>query len=135
LAAEFEMIKIHPQISFDILKDIPFPWPVAQMVLQHHERLDGSGYPQGLSADEILQEAKILAVADVTEANSSFRPYRPARGIEAALLKIAQHKGTKYDADAVSACQDLFAGNHFTFDCSNINEAAGSILPPRDKTG
>ena len=134
LAAEFEMIKIHPQISFDILKNIPFPWPVAQMVLQHHERLDGSGYPQGLSGDQILLEAKILAVADVTEANSSFRPYRPARGIEAALLKIAQHKGEKYDADAVSACRDLFAGNGFTFDYGNINDAAGSVLPPRDKT-
>ena len=92
LPAEFEMIKIHPQVSFDILKAIPFPWPVARMVLQHHERLDGSGYPQGLSGEEILQEAKILAVADVTEANSSFRPYRPARGIEAALAKLASTK-------------------------------------------
>lgn len=133
LAAEFEMIKIHPQISFDILKNIPFPWPVAQMVLQHHERLNGSGYPQGLSGDEILQEAKILAVADVTEANSSFRPYRPARGIEAALLKIAQQKGKKYDADAVSACQDLFASKRFTFDYGSINDAAASVLPPRYK--
>jgi putative two-component system response regulator len=132
LAAEYEMIKIHPRVSFDILKNIPFPWPVARMVLQHHERLDGSGYPQGLSGEEILQEAKILAVADVTEANSSFRPYRPARGIEAALMKIAQHRGKKYDADAVSACLDLFAGNHFTFDYGNIKAAAGSELPPRD---
>jgi putative two-component system response regulator len=133
LAAEFEMIKIHPQVSFDILKDIPFPWPVAQMVLQHHERLDGSGYPQGLSGKEILQESKILAVADVTEANSSFRPYRPARGIEAALKKIAEQKGKKYDAEAVSACQDLFDSKRFTFDAGNINAAPHSILPPRPK--
>jgi putative two-component system response regulator len=123
LAAEFEMIKIHPQVSFEILKNIPFPWPVAQMVFQHHERLDGSGYPQGLSGDEILLEAKILAVADVTEANSSFRPYRPARGIDAALNKIAQKKGKQYDADAVSACQELFASDGFTFDTSNENTA------------
>lgn len=123
LDAEFEMIKIHPTVSFDILKSIPFPWPVAQMVLQHHERLDGSGYPQGLSGDQILLEAKILAVADVTEASSSFRPYRPARGIEAALKKIVQKKGVLYDADAVSACQDLFAGERFKFDYSKENAA------------
>lgn len=121
LAAEFEMIKIHPQVSYDILKSIPFPWPVARTVLQHHERLDGSGYPHALSGDEILLEAKILAVADVTEANSSFRPYRPARGIEAALMKIGQQKGKKYDTEAVSACIDLFASKHFTFDYGNIN--------------
>ncbi len=126
LAAEFEMLKIHPQISFDILKDIPFPWPVAQMVLQHHERLDGSGYPQGLSGEEMLLEARILAVADVTEANSSFRPYRPAHGIEAALAKIEQKKGQQYDADAVSACLDLFAGKSFAFDYSD--EDAGRLL-------
>ena len=123
LEAEFKMIKIHPQVSFDILKNIPFPWPVAQMVLQHHERLDGSGYPQGLSGDQILLEARILAVADVIEANSSFRPYRPARGIEFALTKIAQQKGKRYDADAVSACQDLFAREGFKFDYRNENAA------------
>jgi putative two-component system response regulator len=115
LAAEFEMIKIHPQVSYDILKNIPFPWPVAQMVLQHHERLDGSGYPHGLCGDEIILGARILAVADVTEANSSFRPYRPARGIEAALAKIVQKKGKQYDADVVSACQELFANDGFSF--------------------
>ena len=114
--AEFEMLKIHPQVSYDILKDIPFPWPVAQAVLQHHERLDGTGYPQGLSGDAILLEARILAVADVVEANSSFRPYRPARGIETALEKIVRQKGRRYDADAVAACQTLFAKDGFTFD-------------------
>jgi putative two-component system response regulator len=121
MAAEFEMLKIHPQVSYDILKNIPFPWPVAQMVLQHHERLDGSGYPQGLSGDEILLEARILAVADVTEANSSFRPYRPARGIESALRKIARKKGKQYDADAVSACLELFNSQIFTFGDDNVN--------------
>lgn len=116
LDAELSMIRIHPVVSFDILKDIPFPWPVAQMVYQHHERLDGSGYPQGIKADKILPEAKILAVADVTEAKSSFRPYRPARGIEAALAEIAQHKGRLYDADVVAACQELFGVDGFAFD-------------------
>jgi putative two-component system response regulator len=123
LEAEYKMLKIHPQVSFDILKDIPFPWPVAQMALQHHERLDGSGYPQGISGEEMLLEAKILAVADVTEANSSFRPYRPAHGIEAALEKIAQQKGKRYDAEAVSACQALFATGAFRFDYSTAKFA------------
>ncbi|MFH1156355.1 MAG: HD domain-containing phosphohydrolase [Pseudomonadota bacterium] len=115
LEAEFDMIKIHPRVGFDILKDIPFPWPVAQMVLQHHERLDGSGYPQGLKGDEILVGSRILAVADVTEANSSFRPYRPANGMAAALAKLEQKKGKQYDAEAVSACQSLMADTNFQF--------------------
>ncbi len=127
LPAEYEMLKIHPQVSFDILKDIPFPWPVAQMVLQHHERLDGSGYPQGLTGEAILPEARILAVADVMEANSSFRPYRPANGIGPALEKLVRKKGRQFDADAVSACQKLFASGRFTFDF----EAGGNgeIMP------
>jgi len=116
LEAELKMIKIHPEVGFDILKEIPFPWPVAKMVLQHHERLDGSGYPQGLSEHEILPESKILAVADVIEANSSFRPYRPAHGIDAALKVLIQKKGKQYDADVVSACQELFANGNFKFD-------------------
>ena len=118
LPAEHEMLKIHPQISFELLKDIPFPWPVAQMALQHHERLDGSGYPQGLAGDAILPEAKILAVADVAEANSSFRPYRPANGIGYALEKLAMKKGKQYDADAVEACQDLFDSGKFSFNAN-----------------
>jgi putative two-component system response regulator len=115
LPAEYEMLKIHSQISYDLLKDIPFPWPVAQVALQHHERLDGSGYPQGLTGDAILPEAKILTVADVAEANSSFRPYRPANGIGYALEKLAIKKGKQYDAAAVEACQDLFASGEFSF--------------------
>jgi putative two-component system response regulator len=121
LDAEYEMLKIHPQVSYDILKDIPFPWPVAQIVLQHHERLDGSGYPQGLKGDDIVKEARILAVADVTEANSSFRPYRPARGISAALQKLSEQKGRRYDADAVEACLKLFDTDGFAFDTSGVS--------------
>jgi putative two-component system response regulator len=123
LPAEHEMLKIHSQISFDLLKDIPFPWPVAQMALQHHERIDGSGYPQGLTGDAILPEAKILTVADVTEANSSFRPYRPANGIGYALEKLAMKKNRQYDADAVEACQELFASGEFSFnnDCGSLD--------------
>jgi putative two-component system response regulator len=116
LDAEMDVIKIHPQISFEILKNIPFPWPCAQMVFQHHERLDGSGYPLGLRGNEILLESRILAVADVTEAKSSYRPYRPAQGIEAALAELREHRGTLYDADAVDACLDLFDSGTFQFE-------------------
>lgn len=116
LNAEKEVIKIHPQISFEILKNIPFPWPVAQMVFQHHERLDGSGYPLGLKGDAMLLEAKILAVADVTEATSSFRPYRPAQGIEIAFDELRKGRGTLYDSEVVDACLDLFNSNKFQFD-------------------
>jgi putative two-component system response regulator len=118
LDAEYEMLKIHPQVSYDILKTIPFPWPVAETARQHHERLDGSGYPRGLSGDAILTEAKILTVADVTEANSSFRPYRPARGIDAALEKLAAKRGTHYAPDVVDACLALFRDGDFAFDSS-----------------
>ena len=115
LDAELDVIKIHPQISFEILKNIPFPWPVAHMVFQHHERLDGSGYPLGLRGDEILLESKILAVADVTEAKSSFRPYRPALGISAALDEIREYRGKRFDADVVDACVELITKDGFVF--------------------
>lgn len=116
LDAEMEIIKIHPRISFDILQNIPFPWPCTRMVLEHHERLDGKGYPHGLRGDEILLESKILSVADVAEAKSSFRPYRPAQGIEAALDELRQQRGKLYDCAAVDACLELFAGGTFQFD-------------------
>jgi len=119
LPAEYEMLKTHSRTSFELLKDIPFPWPVARATLQHHERLDGSGYPQGLTGDAILPEAKILTVADVTEANSSFRPYRPANGIGYALEKLVMKKGKQYDADAVEACQDLFESGEFSFNANH----------------
>ena len=110
---EFSLIKTHPQSSYDILKGIEFPWPIAQVVLQHHERMDGSGYPQGLSGEGILMEARILAVADVVEAMSSHRPYRPALGIDKALEEIPQNKGILYDPEVVDACLRLFKEKDF----------------------
>ena len=111
---EFNLIKTHSQSGYDILKDIEFPWPVANVVLQHHERMDGSGYPQGLKGDAILLEARILAVADVVEAIASHRPYRPAFGIDLALEEISRNKGILYDADAVDACLKLFREKDYT---------------------
>ncbi|SDY59839.1 PAS domain S-box-containing protein/HDIG domain-containing protein [Tindallia californiensis] len=112
---EFEYIKTHPQNAFEILKNIEFDWPVAKIVLQHHERCDGSGYPQGLEKDCILPEARILIVADVVEAISSHRPYRPALGIEVALEEITNFKGSWYDEEVVEACLFLFRKRSFSF--------------------
>jgi PAS domain S-box-containing protein len=105
---EFNLIKTHAQSGHDILKDIEFPWPVADVVLQHHERMDGSGYPQGLKGNDISLEARIMAVADVVEAIASHRPYRPSLGIDFALEEISRNKGILYDADVVDACLKLF---------------------------
>jgi PAS domain S-box-containing protein/putative nucleotidyltransferase with HDIG domain len=113
---EYNLIKTHPQLSYDILKAIEFPWPVARTILQHHERINGSGYPEGLTSDDIIMEAKILAVADVVEAIYSNRPYRPARGIEKALEEITIHKEILYDRDVVDACIRLFDRKDFKFD-------------------
>ena len=126
---EFSLIKLHPQVGYDILKDIAFPWPVAQGVLQHHERLDGSGYPSGLNGGEITPEAKILAVADVVEAMASHRPYRPALGIEMALEEITDHKGSLYDPEIVGTCVRLFAEEGFAFEQSSL---AVSVRPGGD---
>jgi response regulator RpfG family c-di-GMP phosphodiesterase len=104
---ESSLIRIHPQVGYDILKDIDFPWPIAQMVLQHHERMDGSGYPHGLKGDAILLEARILAVADVIEAMASHRPYRPGLGMDAALEEISRNRGVRYDADVADAALRL----------------------------
>ena len=105
---EFSLIKSHAQAGYDILKTITFPWPIAQMVLQHHERLDGTGYPQGIRGDAILLEARILSVADVVEAMASHRPYRPSLGIEAALDELSENRGSLYDPQVVDACVKLF---------------------------
>ncbi len=113
--AEFAIIKSHPQVGFDIIREIDFPWPVQNMVLQHHERLDGSGYPDGLKGEDIILEAKIMTVADVVEAMSSHRPYRPGRGIDAALDEIRNNSGRLYDADIVACCVRLFTEKGFCF--------------------
>jgi response regulator RpfG family c-di-GMP phosphodiesterase len=116
---EFNLIKAHPQVGYDILKSIEFPWPIAQVVLQHHERIDGSGYPSGLSGDEILTEASILGVADVVEAMASHRPYRPAQGIDSALEEISQHRGACYRPDVVDACLRVFKEKTFDFEMTH----------------
>jgi putative nucleotidyltransferase with HDIG domain len=116
---EFQLVKDHPRIGYDILKSIQFPWPVAHIILQHHERMDGSGYPDGLLGDAILLEARILAVADVVEALSSHRPYRPALGLEKALEEIRRGRGTRYDMRVVDACIRLFKDRRYSFKQDN----------------
>jgi len=113
---EFEMIRTHPEAGYEILKDVDFLWPIAQTVLQHHERIDGSGYPAGLKGDQILLEAKIIAVADVVEAISSHRPYRPALGVDAALKELRDNRGKYYDPVVVDVCLRLFTENTFSFE-------------------
>ncbi|PKM83824.1 MAG: hypothetical protein CVU88_01040 [Firmicutes bacterium HGW-Firmicutes-13] len=110
---EFGIIKDHPRIGWEILKNIEFPWPIADIIAQHHEKIDGSGYNNGLSGEEILLEARILCVADVVEAMSSHRPYRPALGIEKALEEISQKKGILFDAEVVDACIKLIKEKGF----------------------
>ena len=100
---EYSIIKTHPSIGYDIIASIEFPWPIAQVILQHHERIDGSGYPQGLSGEDILLEARIICVSDVVEAMASHRPYRPALGIEKALNEISDNQGILYDSHVASA--------------------------------
>ena len=112
---EFNIIKVHSQAGYNILKDIDFPWPVADVILQHHERMNGSGYPQHLPGETILLEARILAVADVMEAISSHRPYRPALGISVALDEIFKNRGILYDTNVVDACLKLFQEKNFAF--------------------
>lgn len=110
---EFAMIKTHCQTGFEIIKEIEFPWPVAEVLLQHHERMDGSGYPRGLIGDQLLLESRIMAVADVVEAMASHRPYRPALGIDIALEEISKNRGILYDPDVVDACLRVFWANGF----------------------
>ena len=105
---ELQLVREHPQATYDLLKGIDFPWPVAEIAREHHERLDGSGYPQGLTGAQMLPEARILAVADVFEAMSSHRPYRPALGVEAALAEVSAGAGKLYDAGVVAACEQVF---------------------------
>ena len=113
---EMSLIQVHPQSGYDILKEAELPCPIAQIVLQHHEHMNGSGYPQGLKGDQIVLGARILAVADVMEAIASHRPYRPARGIDAALEEIEKNKGILYDAEVVEVCLRLFREKGFKFE-------------------
>jgi len=114
-AMEFNLVKEHSAIGFNILKGVSFPWPIAQIILQHHERIDGSGYPNGLKGDDLLLESRILAVADIVEAMTSHRPYRPALGIAAALDEITAQRGVSLDAAAVDACLRIFRERGFDF--------------------
>jgi len=113
---EFNLIKEHPQVGYDILKDIEFPWEIATMVYQHHEKLDGSGYPLGVSGDDILPESRVLTVADIVEAMASHRPYRPGLGMDVALGEIDKNKGKFYDPEVSAACHALFNEKRFTFE-------------------
>ncbi|HVP89696.1 MAG TPA: PAS domain S-box protein [Terriglobales bacterium] len=113
---EYSMVKMHAQVGYTILSKIDFPWPIARIVHQHHEFVNGSGYPQGLAGKDILLEAKILCVADVVEAMSSHRPYRPALGLQAAIEEISQKRGILYDREVVDACLRLLSGKNFKFD-------------------
>jgi putative nucleotidyltransferase with HDIG domain len=115
-ATEYDLIKAHPEIGFEILKDIEFPWPIAKIARQHHEHLDGSGYPQGLKGDNIIMEARIVAIADVTEAMACHRPYRPSLGINAALAELEKHKGKYYDPRMVDACIRLITEKKFSLE-------------------
>jgi putative nucleotidyltransferase with HDIG domain len=113
--SEFLLIREHPKIGYEILKNIDFPWPIAQIVLQHHERMLGNGYPDGISGENILLQSKIIGIADVVEAMCSHRPYRPAKGIEQALKEILQNKGSLYDPQVVDVCFELFKKDGFSF--------------------
>ncbi len=126
---EMELIKSHPKTGYEILKLVEFPWPVAQIVLQHHERMNGSGYPQSLSGTDILIEARILGIADVVEAMVSHRPYRPAHGINETLDEISRNSGNLYDSKIADACLKLFAGKKFEFPEIGIRTLSDLMKP------
>lgn len=125
---ESAIIRTHPRVGYEMLKQIDFAAPIAEAVLQHHERMDGSGYPGGLAGEGILPEAKILAVADVVEAMCSHRPYRPALGVDRALSEIEAQKGVLYDNDVVDACLTVFRSRGFTFQAQ-----PGTIRPQAEE--
>jgi len=112
------LIRMHSQAGFEILKSSEFPWPIAEIVIQHHERIDGTGYPRELKGEDMLIEAKIIAVADVVEAMASPRPYRPALGLDMALAEITSKRGKHFDAIVADRCVDVFRNNNFRFDYS-----------------
>jgi len=130
--AEKLMIRSHPEVGYRILKDIEFPWPVAVTVVQHHEHLDGTGYPAGLSGGQIILEARILAVSDVLESMASHRPYRPALGLSRAIAEITQHSGSRYDPAVVETTRALLEGGRFQFHPSRTTDVWVAIRPPND---
>jgi len=115
IEVEFNLIRNYPKVGYDILKKVDFPWPIAEIVLQHQEKIDGSGYPRGLKGDEILIEAKILGVANVVEAMSSYKSYRPALSIDEALAEISKNKNILFDPEVVDVCLKLFKEKGFKF--------------------
>ena len=123
---ELAIIQMHPRTAYEILKDIQFPWPIAETIYQHHERLDGSGYPRQLKRDQILLEARILAVADVVESIASFRPYRPELGLKAAIAEIESQKGVLYDTSVVEICTALFNRQEFDFETKSWQQYTSS---------
>ncbi len=124
-APELEILKSHAQVGYEIIKDVSFPWPVAEMVLQHHERLDGSGYPRSLKGDEICPEARIIGIADAVDAVCAHRPYRAAKGLEKALAIIAAERGRGFDADAVDACLRLFREKGYSLTAGDESRGDG----------
>ncbi|MBL7222818.1 MAG: HD domain-containing protein [Candidatus Brocadiae bacterium] len=128
--AEMAIIRTHPQVGYDILKGVGFPWLVSPVVLQHHERLDGSGYPAGLAGDEVLLEARVLAVADVVEAMASHRPYRPELGLDLALAEVEKGRDTLFDPAAVDACLSLFREHDFLFQELADENGRALFVPP-----
>ena len=117
---EFSIIKTHPMVGFEILQPLDLPHQTTQIVLQHHERWNGSGYPRGLSGSDILMEARILGVADVVEAMATHRPYRPALGLNLAMEELARNRGILYDPTVVQSCTDLYVENQFDHDFSGL---------------
>jgi len=118
---EFNLIKAHSQNGYDIIRQVDFPWPIANIVLQHHERLDGSGYPQGLAGNDILPEAKIIAVADVVEAISADRPYRPGLGFKTAIEELKKNSGIYYDPEVVEKCLEIITDKDFDINDEDYN--------------
>jgi len=112
---EYDLIKFHAQIGHDILQGIDFPWPIARMIMEHHERMDGSGYPRHLKGQDLLLASRIISVADVVESMASHRPYRPSLGIHKAIEEISSQQGVRYDADVVAACLRLLKDKNFKF--------------------
>lgn len=110
------LVRTHCEVGYSITKDVVFPWPISKIILQHHERIDGSGYPYGLKGGEIIREAQIVSVADMVEAILSHRPYRPGHGIEKALAIIRSESGTKLNPDYVEACVEVFEKDNFEFE-------------------